>query len=125
MRPVEQQISAVGNGDCFRACLESITEIDGVPNLIENEQWFTDTFVWLGEHGWEMYTRPKERPPTGYAIGVLWSPTFEGERHAVVVHDGALAWDPSPKRDEPDRTYGEWLYFVEVRPVRAAAGATS
>ncbi len=117
MIPVEQEFVDAVSGDCFRACLASITEFGDIPNLVANEMWFTDYFQWLRERGWEMYTRPKERPPTGYSIGVIWSPTFTDppQRHAVVALDGVMAWDPSPLRDEPGREYGPWLYFVEVR----------
>ena len=118
---VAQEVHSDKDGDCFRACLASITELPDVPNWVEHEMWFTDLLGWLRERGWEMFTRPPDRPPTGYSIGVIWSPTFKGARHAVVAENGDLAWDPSPLRDEPGRVYGDWLYFVEVRPLATPA----
>ena len=121
MRPVPQLIDSGENGDCFRACVASILELDPneLPNVgdpevakgrhhvaVMNEalaQWNLAIFL-INEH-----THWTEVP---FYIWSIRSPRYEGKTHAVVVsYDAArpgmdswkVVWDPSPHRDEPGR----------------------
>lgn len=123
MKPVAQLIDSAENGDCFRACVASILEVDPLtlPNISDPE--YKDRY-WLGvmndaiaKYGLAiMYTANGqcywELP---YFIWSVRSPRYEGKTHAVVVstEEGEghtvlggwrIAWDPSPWRDhEPDK----------------------
>lgn len=119
VKPVPQLVDSADNGDCFRACVASILEVDPLelPNISDPE--YKDRY-WVGvmnealaKHGLAIH----------YTLGgaafheipiFIWSvpsPRYEGKMHAVVVrhleeHDESavlgwwkVAWDPSPWRD--------------------------
>jgi hypothetical protein len=120
VKPVPQLVDSGENGDCFRACVASILELDpnDLPNVgdpavangryhvtVMNEalaKWHLALFL-INKH-----THWTETP---YYIWSIRSPKYEGKTHAVVVaydekRDGMgwyVAWDPSPWRDEPGR----------------------
>jgi hypothetical protein len=139
MKPVAQLVDNPETGDCFRACVASILELDPLtlPNIHDPE--FKDRY-WLGVLNEKlapfnlalMYTAKEqcywEIP---YFIWSIRSPTYEGKTHAVVVNydekrEGSawkIAWDPSPHRDEPGREpfYAKPLaayFFIAVNPKR-------
>jgi hypothetical protein len=110
---VEQSIVAVGNGDCLRACLATITGLD-VPNLIQSPKWMALYRDWLRERGWAFTDDDGSRPMLGFSVAVGPSATFVGESHACVALDGVVVWDPNPKRDDPARPPLEPLQFWPV-----------
>lgn len=143
MRPVAQLIDSAVSGDCFRACVASILEIDPLtlPNISDKAE--------IGDRDWmrvmngaiAKYNLALVIPSNGthftempFYISAIQSPRYEGSTHAVVVgydekRDGMsswyVAWDPSPWRDhEPERRaefYAKPLHayiFVSVDPSR-------
>lgn len=120
MVPVPQLIDSPDTGDCFRACVASILEVDPLtlPNI--NDPAYKDRY-WrdvmneaLAPHNLAIQSTTNkqcywEHP---YFIWSIRSPKYEGQSHAVVVaYDPKrggmsawyVAWDPSPWRDEPGR----------------------
>lgn len=140
MKPTPQLIDSPVNGDCFRACVASILEVDPatLPNI--SDPRYKDRY-WLGVMNEAlasrnlalMYTTNEqcywELP---YFIWSIRSPTYEGKTHAVVVNydpsrpgtdSWRVVWDPSPHRDEPgrDEFYNKPLaayFFVVLDPRR-------
>lgn len=117
MREVEQtrfggpsdEISEAGN--CFAACLASLLEvdIDMLPDKPFVEAYFELYDLWLAEcnlgiicmqHDWSRCTFP------GYLIAGCESAFYadqveEGGGHVVIVKDGKVVWNPSPKDIRP------------------------
>ncbi len=89
-------------GNCQRAAMASILEIgiDDMPPFelaATSSDFWEDIRIWLEERGLRLAMYDEEDPPKGYALA--YGPAPRGVRHAVVVLDGALAWDPHPSRD--------------------------
>ena len=122
MKPVAQIIDSPETGDCFRACVASILEVDPheVPNISDpaykGRYWLGVMNEYLAPRNLAlMYTANEqcfwELP---WFIWSVRSPKYEGKTHAVVVsttkgpghnvHGWRIAWDPSPWRDhEPEK----------------------
>lgn len=150
MIPVAQLIDSPDNGDCFRACVASILEVDPLtlPNISEAEYkdryWLDVMNDAIAKFGLAiMYTSSGQCFwDLPYFIWSVQSPRFEGKTHAVVasceegpghkVHGWRIAWDPSPWRDyEPEKRaecYDKPLaayFFVATDPsamVRSVTG---
>lgn len=143
MIQVAQLIDSPENGDCFRACVASILELDPrtLPNVSDPQ--YKDRF-WLGVMNDALASRNLKIFGTSnkqcfwelpYFIWSVPSPVYEGKFHAVVVSydtEGPghrvlkhwrIAWDPSPWRDhEPEQRatcYNEpeaAYFFVPLDP---------
>jgi hypothetical protein len=104
VRPVEQTIPSLPNGDCLRACIASILEvgIDDLPNPI-SDRWATEwgehlqarglswvevSLINCGESWWHLSDEQ-------YWIASVPSLNFPGKFHSVVMRGGELAHDPS------------------------------
>lgn len=98
MTPVYQTKFGDPDGNCFEACIATITGIalDEIPHYLDDD-WFGSYSAWLREHGWlaAWWEAGTGCEPPGLAIanGVA----SRGLRHSVVVRDGALAHDPHPE----------------------------
>ena len=99
MRPVFQR-----GGTCLCAALASVVEC-AFEDVIEHREaayeWFEDVHAWAAGRGWGVRViDPEDGAPVGYAIAVgpadRAGGANDGEHHAVVVLDGALAHDPFP-----------------------------
>lgn len=112
----------------------------GVP---QRTDWFTGLNHWLRTAGWALrtikttyfkhplpsgpvesefdwydpYDAPRSwSPGQGYWIASVISENFERRTHAVVMLDGSVAFDPSPRpRRTPYQFVGE-THFVATRP---------
>jgi hypothetical protein len=99
VNPVTQRNNKRGEGDCFPACLASILDapLDVFP--IENcKEWNSFHWgQWLEERGITLYGPPRNKGVYyyGYWIAIVNSINNEGGFHAVVMKEGALAWDPN------------------------------
>ena len=116
MKKVDQIIVDRGRGDCFRACVVSIMELDinSVPNFIEQElNWFQYFWDFLNEKGYEYMgcgfpvsdDKPKGHVLSetinidGYVIGTVNSRTFDDITHSVVIDlNGKVVHDPNPNK---------------------------
>lgn len=106
MRPVYQSVIHQDHGDCLRACIASLLDLDSVPNFAASPSPSTALAEWLADHGlgyvqmspWHKkggsaFSAPDLLDWT-YLVGVhavasVPSQRFEGRSHAVVV-----AWSP-------------------------------
>lgn len=107
MKPVHQTIVCPKRGDCLRACVASLfeLEIEQVPHFILYEKkWYhmlTD-FIWSlgyeyeGHFALNQYMQEKYSIG-GYFIATVPSKTFTGGYHAVIIDsNGIVVHDPNP-----------------------------
>ncbi len=101
MKPVSQTRISPEAGNCLEAAVASVLEcaLEEVPKLAGVEHWDMPLTAWLASRGFSLHTTAGDDPPAGWQIAVGPSPRNADERHAVVVHDGELVWDPHPSRD--------------------------
>jgi hypothetical protein len=136
MKPVEQTILAPPHGDCFRACIASILElpIEEVPNPhAPEEHWWEAWHEWLVPRGLQLveWHLPRDQPVycplRGYWIATVTSPS-RSCNHCIVMHDDAIAWDPSPtgKQSEENWTEDDQIHHVTlIVPLDPAASSPS
>jgi hypothetical protein len=116
VKPVNQTIVSLEEGDCTRASLASILElpIDAVPNFMRfGAKWFTIFWPFIRALGYEYYgtgwVKSKEKPcghilsksPSikGYVIASVPSKTFPDIGHSVVMNlKGIVVHDPNPNK---------------------------
>ncbi len=138
MKPVEQTNFEKGSGDCVRACIASILEleIDDVPNFTEmakteGEMW--EAFAeWLAKRRYAMlfiYDLKNlffviDEGYVMYGIGGVPSQNIKGCDHAVVVKgyrkgkesELEIVHDPNPNNDPYDREAlkdTQWLIPIQ------------
>lgn len=124
MTPFLQTILAPPHGDCHRACVASILELDPsvVPNFVGeaqdpgHEDWLARMNAWTRQFGlgvvWVEVEDPSWRSP-GYYVGSF--ETDRETRHCVVMKDDAVVWDPSPRPSQLKKFVGATL-FVTLDP---------
>jgi hypothetical protein len=114
MKPVFQSVIDPDRGDCLRAAIASIfdLELEQVPNfrLYGEQAWFKVYWHFLRSLGYEFFgtayrdrhsdpDRRNYRSIDGFYIASVLSRTFEGRQHAVVINEqGMVAHDPNPNR---------------------------
>ena len=127
MKQVTQTVTGP-KGDCLRACVASILELEleMVPELSVNadsdQRW--DWFVKL--NNWLQNTRglnlmymdyDSGTTPLGYSILVVDSPRHDDVYHALVAYDGFVKWDPYPGDEVgPYGDFRFWLVFQKLDP---------
>jgi len=121
MKKVDQSIVDKGDGDCMRACVASILELDlcAVPHFmrIPEGKWFAvmSNFFWSLGYDYIGTGYPKkpdrerghilsESPHIeGYVMASVPSRTFEGVSHSVIMNlDGKIVHDPNPNKKWQD-----------------------
>jgi hypothetical protein len=116
MKAVDQIIVDKNNGDCTRACLASILEVDinYFPNFITlGRDWFRVFWKSLSDHKCEYHgtgwVKSLERPHgndliespniDGFVIASVASRTFKDVGHSVVMNLlGEIVHDPNPNK---------------------------
>lgn len=97
-------------GDCLRACVASITEVDveEVPHFAQYRAgdarlWWWALVGWCSAYGWDVELverddrgRRPEELPQGWCLAM--GPSPRGHRHVIVAFDGRMAHDPHPSR---------------------------
>ena len=124
MIPVDQTIFEFGTGDCMRACIASIFELDieTVPNFMQDgnakfneylNNWCESRFL----RAIDITTDDLKILQDCYVIACGDSPRAKnGERHAVVWLNEQIVFDPHPHRtglNGPPTTY---TIFVILDP---------
>jgi len=106
MRPIDQEW-LTGNpdkvpGDCVRACVASILELDRdlVPHFVrdQNSHWGSALDDWCDARGIELVHFEGQR---AFDFPMMWtgtSPRNSSMRHAVVGFGATLMHDPHPSR---------------------------
>lgn len=133
MRPVDQKqffdAEKRQSGDCWRACLASILELDleDIPHFVQEQEFgsgknfLLETEAWLVERGlWLLNKQLPEGsswrgPGTGYFILSGKSPRGDWE-HAVVSLGGEIVHDPHPSRAGLDGSPTSVGIFVALDP---------
>jgi len=99
LREVDQTKFGDPDGDCFEACIASITSIplDEIPHFL-SQNWFEEYRGWLRKQGWKTawWDAASGSFPQGLAIGN--GKAERGLAHSVVCLDGELFHDPYPSR---------------------------
>jgi hypothetical protein len=118
VKPVDQRYFAgptVPLGDCFRACVASIfeLELDEVPHFMDldyriwhvdrsKSNWWSMVNAWAWDFGvgfnrlsYPARRRPKNWHP-GWWIASVRSRCQDGATHAIVMHGNEVKHDPSP-----------------------------
>lgn len=110
-------------GDCFRACLASILDMNirAVPHFAAYPSgiWIEELIRWLKAHYYELngtsdYTDERaeaEQGIDGYLIVAGKSPRGKDVRHAVVYYGKKMVHDPHP--DKTGITEAEYYYRIE------------
>lgn len=118
MIPVDQTIFESGKGDCLRACIASITEIQPqeIPNFSEDQSYTVGAVSFLAKRGFtnlridfpgDGYEHQEYISCPHYCVLMGWSPRSDSSdqrrrQHAVVAR--AFGWrfkiehDPHPSR---------------------------
>ena len=114
MYKIDQIVVDKDNGDCTRACICSILELESgsIPNYIEvGSDWIRDFWTMLKEKGFKYYgigwplseDRPnghvlsKSISVDGYVLATVPSKTYDSVTHSVVIDlDGIVCHDPNP-----------------------------
>lgn len=103
MIPVDQTIFGMPLGDCHRACIASILELEitDVPNFNEaGEDWFMAMTDWLEGRGLGVIDAPADET-TACALNGYWiasGPAARGVSHSCVYEGHELVHDPHPDR---------------------------
>lgn len=84
-------------GNCLQAAVASLLDLDleQVPHFIRHDDWLDRLAGFCRAYGYQV--RHRQPAPTTTGIGV--GPSPRGVKHAVVVIDGQVVWDPHPSRD--------------------------
>lgn len=120
MTPIDQMTVDQGRGDCMRAVVASLfdLELDQVPHfrlydIKENRgnsdrSWFNifTNFISCLGYDFEYYLRSYKKKELeakhsidGYFYAAVHSKTFENTKHAVIINlDGIVVHDPSPNK---------------------------
>ena len=117
------QVEQKKSDDCFSACLASILELslDDVPNFaVDHEDWLGALTAWLAPMNLgAVFIEFNEglQTPSGYAVLTAKSPRGNFD-HAVVCHDGVIAWDPSPNRKQGVLEWKYWTLLTVLDPMK-------
>ena len=112
MKPVFQTMTHDNRGDCHRAAVASIfdLEIEQVPHfrLFDDDTWGDVFYFFLWSIGYELmgtaYLTTEDRPHcyadiNGYYLATVPSKTFPDKTHAVIINrQGMVAHDPNPNK---------------------------
>lgn len=97
MKGVKQKIFSNKRGDCFRACLASILEIENSDKFVKirTDDWLINYLNFFGEIGLRLNWDSKKIWREGYWIATVPSKNFKKTRHAIVMLGDRVAFDPS------------------------------
>jgi len=113
MKKVKQKEVHQKTGDCMRASIASVLEIDieAVPHLTRtnSDKWFTVLYYFMIAYGWKY--RGMWHPATGkrklllrhsfngFYLASVKSKTYDGATHMIVMdRNWKVAHDPSPNK---------------------------
>jgi len=97
-------------GDCYRACICSLLEIDDVdiPNFVEDKNYPLNVVEFLRTKGFRMGNSIEEPKDMEYYMVFGMSP--RGFRHSVIYSKGKLVHDPNPEGGGVIPDLYVWLY---------------
>jgi len=110
MKLVDQSIVDENSGDCFRAAIASLFELElsQVPHfrLFADDKWFAVFWYYLLALGWEyigwgtsIQNDIAEHTINGYVCARVTSKTFPDRIHSVIIDvNGTVVHDPNPNK---------------------------
>lgn len=96
----KQKIVSTENGDCFRACVASIMELqndDQLPNE-HGGDWLGPWFKYFKKIGLRLGFDRLAIWRDSYWIASVPSKNYEDVTHSIVMHGDKVAFDPSTKK---------------------------
>lgn len=126
---VDQTQFGSPHGDCFRACIASVLELEleDVPHFCDgnNSRWLLDLEEWLRPRGLApIIVQAKGCPALEGVISLGSGPAARGVRHSVVVEGTETVHDPHPDRSGLLETE-DYLFFVAVDPANCSSRANA
>lgn len=104
------------NGNCLRACIASILEIDidSMPRFEDlDEEWIFRLRRWMmAYNGKTVVKKELNNPPSGYALASGY--TSRGFLHCVVALNGVVCHDPHPSDEGLIKVDRYWT--IELLP---------
>lgn len=123
MTPILQTIFDNNKGDCLRACVASLLDLnaDKVPNFMEHDDWFSAFYGYLTSSGYA-YTgiqKPKKAIQlspgvNGYYIGSINSLNFPGRTHVVIFKGLDFVHDPTISENKFNGNIEDVLHFYMI-----------
>lgn len=110
MIPINQTIVDSQKGDCARAVIASLfeLEIEAVPNFMlhQGHIWFDVFYYFIYSLGYQYNGNGhpetisiKDNTINGYCYAVVKSKTFSNSTHAVIINEtGLVVHDPNPNK---------------------------
>lgn len=128
MIPQKQKICSKTKGDCFRACIASILEmdIDSLPNP-KSEMWLMEWRSWFQERGMRLDWDHEKIWREGYWIASVPSKNYKDVYHAIVMKDHWVEFDPSTKKRYRKGnnmlrkdliTFGYWIELDDISKLK-------
>lgn len=134
MKPVEQTRLNAHDGNCHAACIASILEVplEAVPQPTVMEMADFEGWACYLERVRREFLHPRNLHdmtfgvrdglgqlvrPLGYSILCAASPRTGGA-HAVVALDGAIVFDPHPRREMGLGEWHDWTIFTVLDPTK-------
>ena len=96
----KQKIVSNKNGDCFRACVASILELNNNSKLPNKHggDWFCSWFKFFESKGLSLSWDKDMIWKSGYWIAVVPSKNYKNTNHSIVMLGNKVAFDPSTKK---------------------------
>ena len=122
MKPVDQEVLSSINGDCFRACIESILECElkDIPDFMGGGEQFFNYRIsdWSKKIGVILIDATIEDPESDEYKDMFLVATGKSPRgncnHAVIFQNGEMVHDPHPEKlglnGKPER-----FTFIAIR----------
>ena len=131
MIEIKQKVVNKDVGDCFRACVASILEvndIDSLPNP-HGSNWIGSWFNALNEIGLRLGWDRDAILRDGYWIASVPSLNFKNVSHSIVMKGNKVEFDPSTKKTYRKGrvlfgknivTFGYWLELNDISKFKRA-----
>lgn len=130
MKPIKQDYPHPTRGDCLRACVASLLELDPyfVPQFIElgneNGEWlnhkefgliaFIERMGYKFRGRWSQYEAlRRSNGINGFFIANVPSANFTDRTHAVIFKEKTMVHDPSPCK-QWEGTFDDVIYFFVI-----------
>lgn len=128
MKPVNQTDTSKETGDCLRACIASLFEIDieTIPNFTALDgDWWRKMQEWFALRNLNIQYSFESIPVGSWHIASVRSPRFKGVPHAIIYNPKCEpAHDPHPEVDDPSinsKPFG-WYWIVPIDPSKEIVG---
>jgi hypothetical protein len=101
-------------GDCFRACICSLLEIEdiwNVPNFVKDPEWPNQLYEYLKSRGYTLWWSERHKPPKHVEYYIVQGVSPRGVNHSVIFKDGKMVHDPHPDGGGIQEPYTAYLWL--------------